>query len=285
MNSKQSGTLTNLSNRSSKSRKKPDLIQADLKKAVLKQPAACAGILSNVISPERKKQLVTFAKASGIKFRNNGLLNLSFIHRSALNETGFYQSNERLEFLGDAILGAACASILFQKFPESPEGQLAKIKSVTVSEDVLSAVALELKIDTMLLLGKGEDLTGGRKKKAILADAMEAVIGALYLDSGYEAAFAFVCRYFTPEINRITEKNYHRDYKSLLQEICMQRYHEYPQYRLVKFSGPEHERLYWMEVKAGADIYGPGMGKNKKNAEQEAAKIAFLSLDSSDKNI
>ena len=233
----------------------------------------------NVITPDRKKQLAAFAKEAGIRFRSNTLLNLSFIHRSALNETGFPQSNERLEFLGDAVLGAVCASLLYEKFPENSEGRLAKIKSVIVSEEVLSAVALELKIDSMLLLGKGEDLTGGRKKKAILTDAMEALIGALYLDSGYEAAFTFVSRLFTPEIIRITEKNYHRDYKSLLQEICMRRYHEYPQYRLVKYTGPEHERMYWIDVKVGGNIYGPGTGKNKKNAEQEAAKIAWHELE------
>ena len=207
-------------------------------------------------------------------------MNLSFVHRSALNETSYGQSNERLEFLGDSILGAACATLLYQRFPDKPEGDLAKVKSVTVSEEVLSAVALEIQLDSMLLLGKGEENSGGRKKKAILADAMEALIGALYLDSGYKAAFALISRCFVPEICRITEKNHHRDYKSLLQEACQQRYREYPRYRLIKYSGPEHERTYWMEVTAGGAAYGPGTGRTKKTAEQEAAKIALEKIES-----
>jgi len=195
------------------------------------------------------------------------------------NETGAVESNERLEFLGDSILGAACATLLYQKFPLKNEGELAKIKSATVSEDVLSSVARNLKIDTMLLLGKGEELSGGREKKAILADTMEALIGALYLDSGYKTAFSFISRYFIPEIGGITENNYHRDYKSLLQEICQHNFHSYPQYKIIKQSGPEHERMFWIEVNAGGTVYGPGMGRNKKTAEQEAAKIAYLVLE------
>jgi ribonuclease-3 len=131
----------------------------------------------------------------------------------------------------------------------------------------------------MLLLGRGEELSGGRGKNAILADTLEALIGALYLDSGYDAAFAFISRYFTPEITRVTESDYRRDYKSLLQELCQQRYRAYPQYRLIKYSGPEHERMYWMEVSIAGLNYGPGIGVNKKTAEQEAAKMALQALE------
>ena len=207
------------------------------------------------------------------------LLNLSFVHRSVSNETGSRLNNERLEFLGDSILGAACATILYQKYPEKAEGELAKVKSVTVSEEVLSAVAKVLKIDTMLLLGRGEELSGGRSKKAILADTLEAVIGALYLDSGYKTVFAFIGRYFSPEIDRITEDDYHRDYKSLLQELCQRIFRSYPGYRMVKRSGPDHEHTFWMEVTVGGTVYGPGTGRNKKAAEQEAARMAYKALD------
>jgi ribonuclease-3 len=206
-------------------------------------------------------------------------LNLSFVHRSVSNETSCRQNNERLEFLGDSILGAVCATLLYEKFPEKPEGELAKIKSVAVSEEVLSSVARILQIDTMLLLGKGEDLSGGREKKAILADTLEALIGALYLDSGYRAAFDFISRLFTPEIGRITEKDYLRDYKSLLQELRQRRYRAYPQYRLVKRSGPEHERMFWIEVSVNGTVYGPGSGRSKKSAEQEAARAAWQALE------
>ena len=231
------------------------------------------------MEPERKKQLTAFQKTAGFRFKSLALLNLSFVHRSVSNETGSRMNNERLEFLGDSILGAVCATLLYQKYPEKAEGELAKIKSVAVSEEVLSAVARVLQIDTMLLLGKGEELSGGRGKKAILADTLEALIGALYLDSGYKPAFAFISRYFAPEIDRVTENDYHRDYKSLLQEFCQRNYHIYPQYRLVKDTGPDHERIFWMEVNVDGAVYGPGTGRNKKSAEQEAARIAYRALE------
>jgi ribonuclease-3 len=244
----------------------------------------------------RKKQLAAFQKTAGCRFRSLELLNLSFIHRSLSNESpvsntaalsartglpagaGGKINNERLEFLGDSILGAVCATLLYRKYAEKSEGELAKIKSVVVSEDMLSAVARILQIDTMLLLGKGEDLSGGRTKKAILADALEALIGALYLDSGYKAAYAFVSRYLSPEIDRVADTGYHRDYKSLLQEFCQRCFRAYPEYHMVKHSGPEHERLFWIEVKIDNKVYGPGMGRNKKSAEQEAARMAYEAL-------
>jgi ribonuclease III len=180
--------------------------------------------------------------------------------------------------LGDSILGAVCVTLLYKNFPEKSEGELAKIKAVVVSEKILSEVAKSLKIDEMLLLGKGEDLSGGRNKKAILADAMEALIGALYLDSGYEKSFKFVSRCISPEILRVAGANYHKDYKSLLQEYCQRLFHNYPEYRMIKRSGPEHERTFWIEVCVNETVYGPGIGQNKKTAEQEAAKIACEAL-------
>ena len=230
------------------------------------------------LKPERKKQLAAFQKTAGFRFKSMELLNLSFIHRSVSNETGCRINNERLEFLGDSILGAACATLLYQKYTDKTEGELAKIKSVVVSEDILSTIARILQLDTVLLLGKGEDLSGGRTKKAILADTLEALIGALYLDCGYKTAFNFICCYLAPEIDRVTEKNYHRDYKSLLQELCQRQFRSYPQYRVVKHSGPDHERMYWMEVTINGTVYGPGIGRNKKSAEQEVAKQAYSAM-------
>jgi ribonuclease-3 len=197
------------------------------------------------------------------------------MHRSVSNETGRKANNERLEFLGDSILGAVCATLLYKTYSDKSEGDLAKIKAVVVSEDILSEIAKKLQIDKMLLLGKGEELSGGRAKNTILADAMESLIGALYIDQGYKAAFDFVSRCITPEINRVTGANYHKDYKSLLQEYCQQVFHCYPEYCLVKKTGPEHERTFWMEVKINDTVYGTGQGRNKKSAEQEAAKIAY----------
>jgi ribonuclease-3 len=232
------------------------------------------------LDPDRRKALRSFQKAAGLKFKSLELLNASFMHRSVSNETGHKINNERLEFLGDAVLGAVAATLLYRDLSQKPEGELAKIKSVVVSEDTLSGIARVLQIDTVLLLGRGEELTGGRTKKGILADALEALIGALYLDSGYQAAFSFVGRCIGPEIGRVLDRNYRQDYKSLLQELSQQLFRTYPLYRMTKRSGPEHERLFWMEVTINGQTYGPGMGRNKKSAEQEAAKIAWEKLKS-----
>jgi ribonuclease-3 len=230
------------------------------------------------IDSGRKKELAAFQKTAGFRFKSLGLLNLSFVHRSLSNESGYKTNNERLEFLGDAVLGAVVAALLYERLGEKPEGELAKIKSVVVSEDILSGVARELQIDKLLLLGRGEEISGGRSKKAILADAMEALIGALYLDSGYKAVFVFVSRCIAPEINRVLENRHHQDYKSLLQEFCQSLYRIYPVYRLLKRSGPEHERIFWMEVSVNGQVFGPGTGRNKKSAEQEAARMAYETL-------
>jgi ribonuclease-3 len=232
------------------------------------------------LSPERKKELAAFAKTAGVRFRSLELLNLSFVHRSATNESGHRQNNERLEFLGDSILGAVTATLLYQDLADRPEGALAKIKSVVVSEDILSGIARELQIDKLLILGRGEELTGGRTKSAILADALEALIGAIYLDSGYKAAQCFIGAHISVEIGRVLNNRHHRDYKSLLQELSQRLYHKYPVYHLLKRSGPEHERFFWIEVSVNDQTFGPGMGRNKKTAEQEAARVAYEALES-----
>ncbi|MDR3170603.1 MAG: ribonuclease III [Treponema sp.] len=226
----------------------------------------------------RKKILIAFQKTLLIRFKSLELLNLALMHRSISNEAGHKFNNERLEFLGDAILGAVTATLLYEKLAEKNEGELAKIKSVVVSEDILAGVARELQLDTLLVLGKGEELSGGRTKKAILADALEALIGALYLDSGYKAAYTFVSRFMDAEINRVLNNRHYQDYKSLLQEFTQRSTRTYPIYRMSKRSGPEHERLFWMEVTVNGKVFGPGTGRNKKSAEQEAAKLACEAL-------
>ncbi|MDR2536635.1 MAG: ribonuclease III [Treponema sp.] len=227
------------------------------------------------VDGERKKVLIAFQKRLMIKFKNLNLLNLSLMHRSISNESGYKANNERLEFLGDAILGAITATLLYEKLADKDEGKLAKIKSVVVSEDILSGVARELEIDTLLLLGRGEDLSGGRTKKTILADALEALIGAFYLDSGYKAVYGFVSRFIMPEIDRVLDNRHYQDYKSLLQELSQRLCKTYPIYHLLKRSGPEHERFFWVEVEVNGRVFGPGTGRNKKSAEQAAAKMAY----------
>ncbi len=227
-------------------------------------------------STERKTVLGEFQRRAGIKFRDVSLLDLAFHHRSFSNENQEIRTNnERLEFLGDAVLGMVVASHLYASMSDRPEGDLARIKSVVVSEMTLSGIADELGVDKYLVLGRGEELSGGRKKKAILADAMEAIIGAYYLDSGYRPAEKFVLTFMIPEITKVLENRHHKDYKTLLQEFYQKKYKACPKYELVRKTGPDHNRTFWVEVELNGTRYGPSKGKNKKEAEQEAARIAW----------
>jgi ribonuclease-3 len=232
------------------------------------------------ISPDRKAGLLDFSKRLSIKFNNLSLLDLAFHHRSFSNEqTGEKANNERLEFLGDSVLGMAVATYLYESMQDKPEGDLSKIKSVVVSEATLSQIALALGVDRCLILGRGEELSGGREKKAILADAVEAIIGAYYLDSGYSAAEKLVRRLIAPEIIKVQENRHIQDYKSLLQEFCQKKYKQCPEYELLNKTGPEHDRTFFVSVHINNKVYGPETGKNKKEAEQAAAHCACLALE------
>ena len=232
---------------------------------------------------DRKTLLSQFQKTADIKFKKMDLLELAFHHRSYSNEhSQKYGNNERLEFLGDAVLGMVTASYLYESMAEKKEGDLAKIKAVVVSEPVLSEIALKLSIDKCLVLGKGEELSGGREKKAILADAMEAVIGALYLDSGYKAAEKFVLSIIVPEIENVLNNKSIRDYKTLLQEYFQKKYKQCPVYTLEKKTGPEHDKTFWVSVSLNNNVFGPAKGKNKKEAEQAVAKLAWQCITEKD---
>ena len=228
------------------------------------------------MSRERRSQLAAFQRGAGIRFRSFGLLNLSFTHRSCGNEDASRsQNNERLEFLGDAVLGMVAASSLYEMLGERSEGELARIKSYVVSEEVLSELAKGLKLDEYILLGKGEEQSGGRAKKAILADAAEALIGAYFLDSGFDAAFRFVRALIEPEIGKVLQNRHHKDYKTLLQEYAQKYYKSYPLYHLTKRTGPDHDRTFWVSCEVAGVEYGPLSGKNKKEAEQNSAQAAY----------
>jgi len=232
------------------------------------------------LSPDRIKELNSFAKGISIKFSNLNLLQLAFTHRSFSNEGNAKKSenNERLEFLGDSVLGMATATYLYEHFYENPEGDLAKIKSFVVSEQSLGPIGLKIGIDKMLILGKGEEMSGGRTKRAILADAVEAVIGAYYLDSGYKAAEKLVLSFMIPAIENYMSDKGAKDYKSMLQEAHQKKYKTVPVYELVKESGPDHDRTFWVTVHLKNASYGPESGKTKKEAEQNVAQKACLEL-------
>lgn len=236
------------------------------------------------VTQDRRKELQSFERHVQIRFRRYDLLNLAFSHRSYANESGAHiANNEKLEFLGDSVLGLVIAEYLYELLPEAEEGRLAKIKSFVVSEDSLADVARNILIDEYILIGKGEEYSGGRQKKALLADALEAVIGAYFLDSGLAKVKRFILKYFIPEIQKVLENRHRKDYKTLLQEFLQKKYKIYPKYQLVKKTGPDHAKEFWIEVLVMERSFGPGRGRNKKEAEQKAAHLAYDYLISNEK--
>ena len=228
------------------------------------------------LKPERRKELQLFERHAGIRFRELEFLNQAFTHRSFANETGeTAENNERLEFLGDSVLGLVVSEYLYETLRDQAEGELARVKSFVVSEASLSEIARALRVDNYILIGRGEEYSGGRSKKAILADCLEAIIGAFYLDSGFQPARRFVHTMLIPEINKVLENRHAKDYKTLLQEFVQKRMKTYPKYRVVQKTGPDHDRTFWIEVHVGERSFGAGKGKNKKEAEQEAARLAY----------
>ncbi len=225
------------------------------------------------ITKERKKQLSEFCDRVGIKFKKLEHLDQAFHHRSLTNEKQGVKNNERLEFLGDSVLGMVTASFLYRKL-DNPEGDLAKIKSAVVSEKALAPVALRFGIDKLLLLGHGEELSGGRKKPAILADCMEAIIGAYYLEAGYKAAEVYVLSFIEPAVNDIFSQGI-KDFKTQLQEKFQKKTKQCPRYELISKSGPDHDQTFKVCVHLGDKSFGPVSAKSKKEAEQLAAKLAL----------
>ena len=222
---------------------------------------------------KRKKALTDFCTKVNIHFKNLELLDQAFYHRSVTNEKKHVHNNERLEFLGDSVLGMVTASYLYRSL-ENPEGDLAKIKSIVVSEKALAPVALDFGVDKLLVLSHGEEMTGGRKKPAILADCMEAIIGAYYLDSGYKNVEKYVLEFIMPAVNEVLENGI-KDYKTDLQEICQKKYKKCPVYELVERTGPDHDQTFKYIVHIGDKTFGPATGKTKKQAEQNVAKEAL----------
>ena len=231
------------------------------------------------IDLDRKHELLLFEKNVGIRFRKINLLNLAFSHRSYSNEhQTFIENNEKLEFLGDSVLGMVVSEYLYTKLIDMDEGDFARIKSFVVSEDSLSEIAKKLKIDNFILIGKGEEYSGGRNKKAILADCLEAIIGAYYLDSGLKAAKIFILDSLIPEINKVLANKHKKDYKTLLQEFVQKKFKTYPKYIVVNNTGPDHDKVFWIDVEVNGHTYGPGKGRNKKEAEQHAAGLAYKNI-------
>jgi ribonuclease III len=205
------------------------------------------------------------------------LLERALMHRSFAYENGGLPTNERLEFLGDSVLGLIVTDTLFRSYPDLPEGQLAKLRAAVVNMRALAGVARGLDLGAYVRLGKGEEGTGGRDKSSILADTLEAVIGAVYLDRGLVAADALVHRLFDPVIARSARLGAGLDWKTSLQELTAAEILGVPEYH-VEESGPDHQKSFRAFVRIGAKTYGEGEGRSKKEAEQQAAEAAWNAI-------
>jgi len=219
--------------------------------------------------------------AAGYRFRDRGILEHALTHRSRANEdvTGGVADNESLEFLGDAVLGFVIAELLFTRFPDRDEGQKSKMKAALVSTPALARQAIRLGLGEHLLLGRGEEKTGGRRKRALLADGYEALIAAVYLDGGTEAARAFILREFEPLLGDVAGAvTIGDDHKSALQEVLQGRGDPLPEYVVTAEEGPAHRRLFRVEVRVRGTVLAEAEGRTKKDAEREAARQALEGL-------
>ncbi len=216
-----------------------------------------------------------FQLVIGYKFNNVNLLKRAMTHSSYANETRDAEgSNERLEFLGDAVLSIIVSDAIFKDYTQLPEGELTKIRASLVCENSLCAFAKEIALGDYILLGKGERLTGGNKRPSILADAFEALIAAIYLDGGIEAATKFVMGFVERELSDNNWGSF-EDYKTMLQEIIQKNPEEILEYRLAGESGPDHDKRFEVEILLNSNIIGRGSARSKKKAEQLAAKEAL----------
>lgn len=218
-----------------------------------------------------------FENKAEITFKDKNLLKQAFTHRSYINENKSLglEHNERLEFLGDAVLELVVTDYLYHKYREMDEGELTSVRSVLVNADTCSEVASEIGANDFLLLSKGESKDKGRARQYILANTLEALIGALYIDQGYDAAKDFILKTITPRADLIIKSGSWVDSKSLFQEMAQEHAGVTPTYKTLKESGPDHDKHFTVGVYVGKDLAGEGEGKSKQDAEQEAAKNAL----------
>ncbi|MBA7543640.1 Ribonuclease 3 [subsurface metagenome] len=223
--------------------------------------------------------LAALQNTLGVSFKDPSLLEQALVHSSYVNENmGIATSNERLEFLGDAALGFIIARELYQRLPQSTEGEMTELRSSLVRGDTLSRLAEAISLGNYLYLGKGEEASGGRLKPANLAGAMEAVIAAIFLDQGSNATRDFILKLMDKELNKILSQGIEPDYKSQLQELIQAKYQQTPTYQVIEALGPDHDRRFTVEVRVGNTVLGKGSGKSKKSAEAESARSALDQL-------
>ena len=232
-----------------------------------------------MLTQERLDQLHLFEKKLGYAFKDINLLNKSLTHKSYANENGrSLKNNERFEFLGDSVLDLLVSEHMVRKYPQYAEGQLSKIRAAVVNETCLAEVAGSMGLGEYILLGNGENLSGGREKSSILANAFEAVAGGIFSDSGLESATRVFLPYLDKKITAYAGTGQFKDFKSELQEFTQLKRGCVPAYNIIRESGPDHEKLFEVDVMIGDEYMGGGKGKTKKEAEQLAAKTALEKL-------
>jgi ribonuclease-3 len=230
------------------------------------------------VTPERaSEEPKALDRVLGIRFRDPVLRETALTHRSYAFENELPTNNERLEFLGDAVLGIVVTDMAFREFDEMPEGELAKLRAAIVNMGALANVARDLGLGRHILLGKGEEMSGGRDKSSILADALEAILGAIYLDRGLGTARKLIVRLFRPRMIAYVRGEGERDYKTILQELASADLHSLPEYRISE-RGPDHQKEFTATVHLSGTAWGSGMGRSKKEAEQQAAHEAYVRL-------
>ena len=234
------------------------------------------------IDRERLKNLKHLERLIRYRFRNKAMLNHALTHKSFANERSKSKigDNERLEFLGDSVLGIVISRTLYDECPGHDEGVLTRYKSQLVSGAMLARIAKDLRIGDFLLLGKGEEASGGRKHLSNILCALEALIGAIYLDGGIKPAFKFISRVFKLELGLVKEGKGSRDYKSILQQTALKKHKTIPSYKIISEIGPDHKKHFIVEVLISGKRCGIGSGSNKKTAEQSAAKEAIGNIES-----
>ncbi len=211
-------------------------------------------------------------------FQSDSLYQTALVHRSFLNETDSTESNERLEFLGDAVLELATTQFLYAAYPAANEGVMTSYRAALVKTVTLAEVAKELGLDQELKMSKGEERSGGRENPSLLADTFEAVLGALYLDQGFDVCVSFLQEVLFPRFDQILKDETYKDYKTTLQELVQAQGKSTPIYVTVNESGPDHLKTFTVEVRIDGEAIGSGVGKSKQDASQEAAKLALEKL-------
>lgn len=240
--------------------------------------AVHAGTVSEELDRERADRLRELEERLDVRFRDLRLLNLALTHGSYAHEEGGERlaTYERLEFLGDAVLNLVMSDHLYRRFPDRSEGDLARLRARLVNEPTLASIARSLDLGSYILLGRGEERGGGRERSSMLADVLEAVVGAVYLDSGFGVAHALVSRWYAERLEGLDEVP--ADFKSQLQEYVQQHERKLPRYRITATEGPDHAKAFVAAVEVGGRVLGEGRGRTKKEAEQAAAAEALVRL-------